>query len=340
MGSAAANRGARPWATRATALLTRDAGLWLLTLLLIAAVGARFPHFATVTSLKSVIDDTSILILLALAQMPVLLTRSIDLSVAANLALTGMWVALFNQAFPHASIATVIALALLSGTLLGAFNGLIVWLLEVPPIVSTLGTMAIYRGLVFVLSGGAWVTSNRMSHSFLDLVRTDIAGFTLLSWVAVAATALTYLGLRYTTIGRNFFIAGSNPDAAAYAGIDVPRMRFIAFTLSGTVAGLCGYLWVSRFAVAYTDVAQGFELQVIAACVIGGVSIAGGSGTVTGVLAGCLFLGVIKNALPLIGISPFWQMGISGLVIVSAVILNARRAQGIPRRILQEGPKT
>jgi rhamnose transport system permease protein len=100
---------------------------------------------------------------------------------------------------------------------------------------------------------------------------------------------------------------------------------------------LCGYFWVSRFAVAYTDVAQGFELQVIAACVIGGVSIAGGYGTVAGVIAGCLFLGVIKNALPLIGISPFWQMGISGLVIVTAVVLNTRRAQGIPRRIL-EGP--
>jgi rhamnose transport system permease protein len=318
--------------------LNRDAGLWLLTLVLIGAVGAFFPRFATVTSLKSIIDDTAILILLALAQMPVILTRSIDLSVAANLALTGMLAALFNQAFPGSSMVVVIALALSTGTVLGAFNGLLVWLLEVPPIVATLGTMAIYRGLVFVLSGGAWITNNRMSPAFLDFVRTNILGFTLLSWAAAGFAALMGVALRYTDTGRGFFISGSNPEAAAYAGIDVRRMRFYAFTLSGAVAGLCGYFWVSRFAVAYTDVAQGFELQVIAACVIGGVSIAGGYGTVAGVVAGCMFLGVIKNTLPLIGISPFWQMAISGLVIVTAVVLNARRSQIPTRRILEEGP--
>jgi rhamnose transport system permease protein len=320
---------------RKPALLGRDAGLLLLTLLLAGAVGTRFPHFITPTNLRSVLDDTSILILLALTQTPVLLTRSIDLSVAANLALTGMCVALFNQAFPDAGMPTILILAVTIGAALGAVNGLLVWLLEVPPIVATLGTLAIYRGLVFVVSEGAWITNNKMSPAFLNFVRVDLLGFTVLSWVAVGFAILAYLGLRYTEVGRNFFIAGSNPEAAIYAGIDVSRTRFVAFTLSGAMAGLCGYFWVSRFAIAYTDVAQGFELQVIAACVIGGVSIAGGYGTVLGVIAGCLFLGIIKNALPLVGISPFWQMGISGLVIVGAVILNARRAQGIPRRILE-----
>jgi rhamnose transport system permease protein len=320
-------------------LLRRDAGLLLLTLLLAGAVGIRFPQFVTPTNLKSVLDDTSILILLALAQMPVLLTRSIDLSVAANLALTGMCTALFNQAFPDVGMPTVIILAVAIGAALGAVNGLLVWLLEVPPIVATLGTLAIYRGLVFVVSGGAWITNNRMSAAFLDFVRFDILGFTALTWVAAGFSVLAYLGLRYTEIGRGFFIVGSNPDAAIYAGIDVRRMRFVAFTLSGAIAGLCGYFWVSRFGIAYTDVAQGFELQVIAACVIGGVSIGGGYGTVLGVIAGCLFLGTIKNALPLVGISPFWQTGISGLVIVTAVILNARRTQAIPRRILENSSK-
>lgn len=327
-------------AMRRSALLDRDAGLWLLTVMLTGAVAAFFPQFATITNIKSVIDDTSILILLSLAQMPVILTRSIDLSVAANLALTGMLTALFNQAFPDASILTVIGLAIAAGTVLGAFNGLLVWLLEIPPIVATLGTMAVYRGLVFVLSGGAWITNNKMSAGFLDFVRTNVLGFTLLSWTAAGFAVLMLLFLRYVPLGRAFFIAGSNPEAAAYTGIDVRRIRFYAFTLSGAIAGLCGYFWVSRFAIAYTDVAQGFELQVIAACVIGGVSIAGGYGTVAGVLAGCLFLGVIKNTLPLIGISPFWQMAISGLVIVTAVILNARRTQMQPRRILRETPST
>jgi rhamnose transport system permease protein len=315
-----------------------EAGLWLLTLVLAGIIGAVFPQFATATSLKSLLDDTSILILLALAQMPVIVTRSIDLSVAANLALTGMLTALFNQAFPEVGMVVVTALAIGAGTALGAVNGLLVWLLEVPPIVATLGTMAVYRGLVFVLSGGAWITNNKMSAPFLDFVRNQFVGFTLLTWAAATFAMLLYLALRYSATGRSFFIAGSNPEAAAYTGVNVRRARFYAFSLSGAVAGLCGYFWVSRFAIAYTDVAQGFELQVIAACVIGGVSIAGGSGTVAGVLAGCLFLGVIKNTLPLIGVSPFWQMAISGLVIITAVVMSARRTQSAPRRILEEGP--
>jgi rhamnose transport system permease protein len=116
---------------------------------------------------------------------------------------------------------------------------------------------------------------------------------------------------------------GSNPSAASYVGIDAGRVQFQAFAIAGGIAGLCGYLWVARFAVAYTEVAQGFELTVIAACVIGGVSIAGGVGTVTGLILGCLFFGVIRNALPLLGVSPFWQMAISGTVILSAAIFNS-----------------
>ena len=323
---------------RKSSLMSRDAGLGALTVVLLGAIAVPYPRFASPTSLANLLDDTSILVILALAQMAVLLTRAVDLSVAANLALTGMCVALLNHSYPHAGMYWVIILGVAIGAALGAINGLLVWLLEVPPIVATLGTLAVYRGLVFVVSGGAWVTSNKMSPAFLSLVRFSIFGLTTLSWVAIVSAVLAYLALRFTNVGRRLFIAGSNPSAATYAGINVRHTQFLAFTLSGAVAGLCGYLWVSRFAIAYTDVAQGFELQVIAACVIGGVSIAGGSGTVAGVVIGCLFLGVIKNALPLIGVSPFWQMGISGLVIIGAVIFNARRAQSAPRRILEDSP--
>jgi rhamnose transport system permease protein len=111
-------------------------------------------------------------------------------------------------------------------------------------------------------------------------------------------------------------------------------MQFLAYMISGAIAGLCGYLWVARFAVAYTDIALGFELQVIAACLIGGVAIAGGIASVAGVVLGCLFIGVIRNAVPLIGISPFWQMGINGLVIVIAALLSARQRES--RRAMLE----
>jgi len=316
----------------------RDGFLALLTLALIVAVSARFPRFASPGSLADVLDDTSILILLAFGQMLVILTRGIDLSMASNLALSGMVAALFNRTFPELSTAAPIALAVLSGTLLGAFNGVLVWQLRLPSIVVTLGTLSIYRGMVYVLSKGTWVNSNQMSQPFLQLVRAHFAGLSALTWLAIGAALGAAFVLRYTVFGRNVFAVGGNPQAAAYAGIDAGRVQCLAFTVSGALAGLCGYLWVSRFAVAYTDVAIGFELQVIAACLIGGASIAGGTGSALGVLIGCLFLGVIKNALPLIGISPFWQMGINGVVITIAAVLNARGERTVKRAILEAEP--
>jgi rhamnose transport system permease protein len=142
--------------------------------------------------------------------------------------------------------------------------------------------------------------------------------------------------LKYSQFGRSTYAAGGNPTAAVYAGIDVGWTKFLAFVLSGALAGLASYLWVSRYAVAYVDIASGFELDSVAACVIGGISIAGGVGSVIGTVLGALFLGVIKNALPVIGISPFTQMAISGTVIILAVVFNARRERNRGRIILRD----
>ena len=301
-----------------------DLALGIITLLLIGAVTIAFPQFARPRNLAEVLDDSAILILLAMGQMLVILTRGIDLSVAANLALSGMIAALLNRSHPDAGMAVVILVAAAGGTLFGALNGVLVWKLRLPPIVVTLGTMSIYRGAIYLLSHGTWVNDNEMSADFLSFVRTSVLGLTALSWLAIVGTAVAALALRYTGTGRDLYAAGGNPTAAKYTGIDPGKMQFLAYTICGGIAGVCGYLWVARFAVAYTDIALGFELQVIAACLIGGIAIAGGSGTIAGVLLGCLFIGVIKNALPLVGISPFWQMSINGLVIVVAALLSAR----------------
>lgn len=305
----------------------RDLALGVIVVLLLASVTAAFPQFARPANLAEILDDSAILILLALGQMLVILTRGIDLSIAANLALSGMLVALFNKHYPGAGVLPVVLMAIASGTLLGAINGLLVWRLKLPPIVVTLGTMSVFRGLIYLLSGGTWVNDNHMSPHFLGLIRFEVLGLTLLSWLALVGVAIFAVLMRYTILGRNLYTAGGNPSAAAYTGIDPGRMQCVAYTICGAIAGLCGYLWVARFAVAYTDIALGFELQVIAACLIGGVAIAGGIGTVAGVVLGCLFIGVIRNALPLVGISPFWQMGINGLVIVVAAVLSARRRE-------------
>ena len=319
----------------AAAARSRDALLLLALVALLALIHTRAPGFAAPANLLRVLDDTSILIMLALGQTLVILTRCIDLSTAANLALVGMVTAMLNASFPGVPIALLAVLAVALGAALGAVNGLLVWKLDIPPIVVTLGTLTIYRGLIFPLSDGAWVNSHEMSASFKALPRAELLGLPTLAWCALLTIAAVAVFLSRTPTGRAMYAVGGNPDAAVYTGIDPGRTRFVAFTVAGAISGLCGCLWVARYAVAYVDVAAGFELDVIAACVIGGVSIAGGVATVAGAVMGALFLGTIKNALPVVDVSPFWQLAISGTAIIVAVALNARSERRPGRIILR-----
>ncbi len=316
-------------------LARREVLLAAALILLLAAVATRFPGFVTPQNLGGVFNDTAILVIMALGQAAVILTRSVDLSVAANVALTGVAVALVDAHHPGVPLPLLLLLAPALGLALGAVNGALVWGLGIPPIVVTLGTLTIYRGLAFVLSGGAWINSFQFTPAFLALPRTEALGLPVLSWTAVVAIAAATVVFGRTGVGRGWYAVGGNPAAAVYAGIDPGRSRFLAFCFSGTLSGLCGYLWVARYAVAYVDVALGFELDVIAACVIGGVSIAGGIGTVAGAVGGALFLGTVKNALPVINVSPFAQMAIAGAVIIAAVALNTRAERRRGRVILR-----
>jgi len=317
----------------------REVLLAVIIVVLIGIFSARAPGFASPESLANIFNDTSILMILALGQMAVILTRSIDLSVAANLAFTGMAIAMTNAAFPQIPLPLLIVMAMGIGAVLGAINGFMVWKIGIPSIVATLGTLTIYRGMAFVISGGAWVNQTQMTSAFLNIPRLSVLGLPLLGWSAILVIAIITLVLTRTVFGRALYAAGGNPTAALYAGIDVGRTRFFAFMLSGALAGLCGYLWVSRYAVAYVDIAAGFELDTVAACVIGGISTLGGIGSVGGAVLGALFLGVIKNALPVINISPFWQMAISGFVIIVAVLFNARQEKRRGRLILRDAVK-
>jgi rhamnose transport system permease protein len=318
--------------------LLKNREIWLLAaiLLLIGLISTRYGAFASPRNLANVFNDTSILIILALGQMVVILTRSIDLSMASNLAFTGMVVAMINAAYPAIPVPLLMLIAAGVGLMLGAFNGALVWKLGIPSIVVTLGTLTIYRGATFVISGGAWVNADKMSPAFIGLQRMQMLGIPLLSWIALTVIALFFILLTRTPLGRSLYAIGVNPTASVYAGIDVGRTKFVAFCISGLVAGICGYLWVSRYVIASVEIANGYELNIIAACVIGGISIAGGIGSVGGAVLGALFLGIISSALPLINISPFWQMAISGSAIILAVVLNARGERRQGRIILKK----
>jgi rhamnose transport system permease protein len=266
--------------------------------------------------------------------MLVIVTRGVDLSVASNLALSGMVAAMLASHNPGLPLPLVVLAALAVGLALGLVNGYLIGYLELPPIVITLGTMSVYRGLVFVLSNGAWVSAHQMPAGFIAFPLARFLGLPYLVWIAAATLLAIGFVARYTRFGRDLYAIGNAPQSAGYIGIPSKRRLLWTYGLSGLVAGLCGYLWVARYAVAYTEIAYGFEFTVIAACVIGGVSIAGGIGSALGAMLGALFLTVIGNALPVLQVSPFWQSALTGLVILVAVLINARGKTSRSRQIL------
>ncbi len=312
-------------------LKSREVVLALAILVLVALIALRFPAFVAPSNLAAVFTDTSPLIILALGQMAVILTKCIDLSVAANLALCGMIAAMLNGM--GVPLPAILLAVIVLGAAAGAVNGLLVWTLNIPSIVVTLGTMTIFRGIIFLLTDGKWINAHQMSAGFKAFPRAAFLGLPVMAWIALAVVGCFALFIARTPLGRALFAVGGNPHAAVYTGIHIGKTQFAAFVISGALAGLTGYLWVARYAVAYVDIAGGFELDVVAACVIGGIAIAGGAGSVAGAVMGALFLGIIKNALPVVGISPFWQLAISGSTILIAIALNAR-GQGKKGRII------
>jgi rhamnose transport system permease protein len=314
----------------------REAGIIIFILILAALVSVRNPAFLSPANFRDILLNISILMIVALAQMMVIITRGIDLSVGSMIGLTAMMVSFTIVAFPGMPSVLALPLGMLLGAILGGLNGLIIAYGGVPPIIATLGTLSIYRGLIFLYSGGQWINAFEMPPDFKELAKGTPLGVPNLILFAIVVAVAVFLFLKYTRTGRDIYAVGSNPDAARFAGIQTQRIIFMVFMISGLLCGLAGVLWASRFEAAQTNTALGFELQTVAAPVVGGVNIFGGSGSVLGVGLGAFLLGIINNALTLVKISPFWQLAVQGLLILLAVIADAaisRRLQRImPRR--------
>lgn len=320
-------------------LKRRETSLFIITVIVIAAVALRARDFLAPGNFEDILKDSSILLIVSIGQLLVILTGGIDLSVASVIGFTGMSVALLDRAVPTVPLLVILLLALLIGLALGSFNGMLVALFNIPPIITTLGTLSIYRGFVIVLSGGTWVSADQMSAPFRDFPQGYLLGISNMISIAILVSLIFAAFFYLTRTGREVYGVGGSPLAAQYVGINVKRINFLVFALSGTLSGLAGYLWVAFYASAANDSATGLELQTVAACVIGGVNIMGGSGTIVGVLLGSIFLGIVKNALTMIRISPFWQVAIQGFVILLAIVVNTaldRRAQAsmLKRRVL------
>jgi rhamnose transport system permease protein len=309
----------------------REAGILFFIVALAVVVTLRAPAFLTLSNLRDILLNISILVIVALAQMMVIITRGVDLSVGSIIGLTAMMVSVVVVAYPALPMPLVLLLGMALGATLGSFNGLLIAVGSVPPIIATLGTLSIYRGLIFLYSGGTWINAFEMPQSFRQLAKgAPLLAPNIILFALAVTLAVAYL-LRYTRTGRDIYAVGSNPDAARFAGIRSERVIFLVYLISGLLCGLAGVLWASRFEAAQTNTAAGFELQTVASAVVGGVNIFGGSGSVLGTILGAFLLGTIANALTLVRISPFWQLAAQGLLILLAVVIDAAIVRRLQR---------
>jgi rhamnose transport system permease protein len=208
--------------------------------------------------------------------------------------------------------------------------------MRVPAIIATLGTLSVYRGLIFIVSGGRQVEAHDIPPELVRLSQTSPIGVPWIVIFALVVAGIVHFLLRYTRAGREIYAIGSNPVAARLRGIPVDRVVFMTFALTGALCGLAGIMYISRFGFVYpAKTGAGFELSVIAATIIGGTNIMGGSGSVGGTILGCLLLGVIENALDVAHLSAFWQLAIYGIIILIAVAVDSLIRQRLEKAAAQ-----
>ena len=299
----------------------RESGI-IVVLALFVAVTAGLQHrFLSESNIQFVLVNTTIFALLALGETMVVVSRNVDLSVGSVL---GMSAYVSASLFGHGqhSIPLVFLAGLGVGLGWGMVNGLLVAAGRVPSLVVTLATLYIIRGVDILIVGGGMVTANSLPDSFLDIPKSVIFGVPDLAIAVAVVVALGAYYLRSFRSGRELYAIGSNPEAARLAGLPIGRRVFMAFTVSGAIAGLAGVLWAAQYGTVDSTAGTGYELTVVTAVVVGGVAIFGGSGSVTGAALGALLLATINSALYVLGISSFWDQAIAGLLLIVAITID------------------
>lgn len=296
-------------------------------------------NFLTGENITDMLKETSVLAITAVGMMMVIITGGIDLSVGATMALSAMVgstllknsVAAGN---PTANI-IIVLVAIGVGLACGFINGILVSRLKILPIIATLGMMNIYRGITYLVADGSWVKQAEMGPGFLGMATGSLFGINNLLIIAVLVYAAAYFFMSRTRTGRRIYAVGNSEESARVSGIKTNRVLTLAYTIMGAVAGLAGILYVCKYGVAQGETCTGYEMNVIAACVLGGVSITGGTGRVPGVLLGAILLGMLNNAMPLIQVSAFWQEAIRGLIILLSIAANALIQRNVEMKALR-----
>lgn len=318
----------------------RELGLIVALALLVTITAIAEPRFVDAGSLRDLTRNATIIALLAVGQTLVLVTRNLDLSVGSVVGLSAFMAGDVFQSNPDLPIPLVFLLGILLGSAAGVINGALVTFGRLPALVATLGTLYVFRGLAFVWTGGSQVNAETLPDGFLSIGTSTILGVPTIALFTLVALVIVGYALRNFRAGRELYAIGSNPQAARLAGIRTDRRVMTAFIASGALAGLAGVLFTARYGTVDATAGTGYELQVIAAAVIGGVAIFGGSGSVWGAALGAVLLTTITSALIVLKVPAFWQQAVVGALLLAAIALDRFIAVRVAERLRQRSTRT
>ena len=314
----------------------RELGILLALVIVVIAATAANPNFLfSADGWRDLLLTPSILVLVAVGQAIVLITRNVDLSVGSVLGLTAYLTGRLFIDFPGIPIIAVFVIAVAFGGLLGLINGALVAFAKVPAMVITLGTLYAYRGINVLWTGSDRVNASDLPKSFLALGTEQFLTIPILTIIALVVLVIAGWYMKNTRGGREFYAIGSDPAAAELYGLRVTRRLLTAFVLSGALAGLGGVLYAARYGTINSQAGSGWELDAVGAAVIGGVAIVGGVGSVWGAAIGAVLLLTINRALPILGIPDFWQRAVVGVLIIGAIVLDRVLAVRAKRKLIE-----
>ncbi|MFA7568888.1 MAG: ABC transporter permease [Defluviitoga tunisiensis] len=300
----------------------REFTIFLVLIVLMLFLGITAKGFLSVANIFTIILNVSFIGVMACGMTMVIITGGIDLSAGSILGLSGVVMGLLMHDFGVHPLASVLS-GFLVGVLCGLVNGFLITKIKIPPFISTLGMLSIARGLAYVLSGGWPISPFPQSFTIQGQGMVGPIPVPVLYFAGVAIIA--YIFLRYTIVGRRIYATGGNLEAAKLVGIKTDRILMLVYIINGLLAAFAGFLMTAWLGVAQANAGQGYELDVIAATVIGGTSLQGGEGTILGTVIGAIIMGVLRNGLILLGVSSFWQQVAIGSVIIIAVAFDQLR---------------
>lgn len=314
-------------------LLGRELGILLALVLLLGVTAVRNPGFLSAQSVQDLLLGATILIVLAVGQTLVVITRNVDLSVGSVVGLVAFATGRLFVDSPGTPIVVAVLVGVVLGAVCGALNGALVAAAKVPALVITLGTLYVFRGIDFAWAAGRQINAADLPAGFLRMGTSTVLGVPVLALAALVVLVVAGSYLRSYRSGRDLYAIGSQPAAARLSGIAVGRRVFGAFVAGGALAGLAGVLYAARFGTVDATAGTGLELQVVAAVVVGGVAIFGGSGTVWGSALGAVLLTTIGSALAVLRINPFWQQAVIGALILAAIGLDRALAVRVAAKL-------